>query len=381
MRFKTTIYSILPFFLVIFLSSCGSGGSFNFSESTKGEKEISVRHAQGLRIWQSAEGFRVVVRNPQDTTQILGNYFFKTVDQSAEDSLGKGLSIRVPITNAALQSTTFVSFFDKLGEIDRVDGLGYAVRNQNANMAARLKSGAAIEITSGNDLDFEQLLKLAPDVLMVYQYADSDFSRYTEEGIPVVMNMEFAESTPLGRAEWIKLVGCLTGKLKESVEIFDGIEKRYRDLRTQVAFKSSLPLVFTGSKYGSSWFAPGRDSFIAQYIRDAGGIYSFEHIEGQGSTELDFEGVVSIITQADYWGFLISSEDEFSYQQVLEMDGIYSELKAFKRGQIFVCNTAKVDYFGDAVMEPDRILADLIGVFHPDLTPDHVFHYFRPITK
>jgi iron complex transport system substrate-binding protein len=248
-------------------------------------------------------------------------------------------------------------------------------------MAARLKSGAAIEITSGNDLDFEQLLKLAPDVLMVYQYADSDFSRYTEEGIPVVMNMEFAESTPLGRAEWIKLVGCLTGKLKESVEIFDGIEKRYRDLRTQVAFKSSLPLVFTGSKYGSSWFAPGRDSFIAQYIRDAGGIYSFEHIEGQGSTELDFEGVVSIITQADYWGFLISSEDEFSYQQVLEMDGIYSELKAFKRGQIFVCNTAKVDYFGDAVMEPDRILADLIGVFHPDLTPDHVFHYFRPITK
>ncbi len=365
--------------MVVLLTSCG-GDSSDFDFSDKGfEKRLTVSHASGLRIWKISDGFRVQVRNPQDTTEIMGTYLLSQNLDSHTDSMPWTAKVQIPVKKAALNSTTFIPFFSKINQSDRIGGVTFTDMIVNEDIKSLIAAGEIVELTSGGELDYEKVLALDPDVFMAYRYGESNFQRYIDQGIPVVMNMEFLETSPLGRAEWIKLAGCLTGKYDEAVKIFERIEREYNDLRTLAGKAENQPRVFTGMTYGSNWFVQGNKSFVAQYIRDAHGIYSFEHIEGHGSREVDIESVFQVIKDADYWGMVASGE--LSYQQILDTDRRFTQFASFQKGQIFACNTSEVDYFGDAVMEPEKILADIIAIIHTDLTPTHEFHYFYPVTK
>ena len=364
--------------LLFFITSCNRDANFDFSDQGY-EKSLTINYATGLRIWKISDGFRVQVRNPQDTSEVLGTYLLSQNPDASPDSIPYTARVQIPVKNAALNSTTFVPFFSKINESNRIGGITYTDLIVNEDIKTLISAGEIVELTSGGELDYEKVLALNPDIFMAYRYGESNFERYIDKGIPVVMNMEYLETSPLGRAEWIKLVGCLTGKYDESVKIFERIEDEYTDLRELASKADSQPRVFTGMTYGSNWFAQGNKSYVAQYIRDANGIYSFEHIEGHGSKEVDIETVFQVIKDADYWGMVASGE--LSYQKILNTDKRFTQFASFKKGQIFACNTAEVDYFGDAVMEPEKILADMIAIIHTDLMPTHEFSYFSPVTR
>lgn len=357
--------------------SCGEGsGSDPAFTAPSDPIEAGIKYASGLRIHKVGDGFRVEVRNPQDTSEIIGKYRFSRRKVSAAE--GETV-VQIPVTNMALNSTTFVPFFEKLDAHEVIGGVSYANRVTNKRVKALIDEGKTLEIAGGDGIDTERLLMVDPDALMVYRYGDSNFSSIEAQGIPVVMNMEYLETTPLGRAEWVKLVGCLLDRYDEAEALYDKIEGEYLSLKDSARSADYYPVVFSGSKYDTKWFTPGGNSFVAQFIRDSGARYAFQHIEGQGNVELDFESVLSTLVKADYWGLIVSSRDEFALSSLLEMEPRYALFNSFKDGQVFVCNTAKSDYFGDAVLEPQVILADLIAVIHPGLLPGHNHTYFRPV--
>lgn len=370
---RGALFSILLFFA----ASCGEPGADPAFKAGGKAEPLSVSHSEGLRIEKTDDGFRVQVRNPRDTAEIYGTYHLSRRKQTSAG--GDETVIRIPVQRTALNSTTFVPFFEKIDAHEVITGVSYANRVTNDRVKARIDAGEAIEIAGGDGIDTERLLMSAPDVLMAYMYNASDFSKIEDLGIPVIMNMEYAESTPLGRAEWVKLVGCLTDRYEEAEELFDVIARTYSNLRDLARDADYYPVVFSGSKYESKWFTPGNRSFVAQYIRDAGARYAFQHVEGQSNVELDFESVLSTLVKADYWGLIVSDNNEFKLSSLIRMEPQYALFKSFKEGQVFVCNTAKSDYFGDAVLEPHLVLADLIGILHPDRLPGHDFNYFRPV--
>ena len=338
--------------------------------------KIKIDYARGLRIWQSGNEFRVEIRNPRDTSIHVKSYFF-----THENVSGTEASIAIPVKSAALNSTTFIAYFDKLGEAGLVSGVTFADRMMNTNLRNQVATSKTIELISGGELDFERVLLLNPDIFMAYSYGESDFSRIEKQGIPVVLNMEYLETHPLGRAEWIKLAGILTGNMNEADSIFSSLENNYRDLQARLSDKSVSPSVFTGSRYNDIWYAPGSESYIANYIRDAGGTYVFENLQGAASHEIDYESALKAISNADFWGMVTSQSEEFTMESVLKMDSFYGEFKSFRDSNIFVCNAAKTDYFGDAVMEPDVILADMIAILHPEVLPDYTGKYFRRVEQ
>ncbi len=362
----------LFFLMTVFLFGCNHNPSEKFVNPDF--QRLQIDYAQGLRIWKKADEYRVEIRNPRDTSELLETYFFTTKKVGDNSD-----SISIPVKTAALNSTTFIAYFDKLGEAGLVRGVTFSDRIMNENLLNQVETGKTSELISAGELDFEKVISLNPEVFMAYSYGDSDFSRIEEMGIPVVLNMEYLENHPLGRSEWIKLAGILTGKTQEAGRIFRTIESRYRDLKTKVALISSLPTIFTGSRYNAIWYAPGSESYIANYIRDAGGSYVFNNLEGAASHEIDYEVALKAISDADYWGMVTSQEEPFTMQSVLKMDAYYGEFKSFRDSNIFVCNAAKTDYFGDAVMEPDVILADMIAILHPNILPDYSGKYFRRV--
>lgn len=352
-------------------TGCSSSAESSENNSRPSGEFIEVRYATGFTIMKDDDGFSITVRNPQDTLEILANYRISTTADSG--------GFMAPLESFVLNSTTFAAYFDRLGINDYIKGMTYTDRVMNENLRQRIDSGEILEVISGDGLDFETVLDINPEAVLAYSFGEADFSKYDEADIPVVLLMEYKESHPLGRAEWIKVVGCLTGKSDMADSVFNEIEQAYVGIRNQAMLHSYLPSAFTGSKYGDFWYAPGRDSYVAKYIRDAGASYTFDHIEGQASAELDFESAMLRISEAEFWGMIVSSEEPFTREDVLEMNPVYENLQSFKNNRIFVCNTAEKDYFGDAVMEPHLILSDLYHIFHPreGQVPD--FHYFKPI--
>lgn len=355
-------------FLVLFGTSCQT------SQKKLAESEsyisVEVRHAAGLRIWKNDNSYKIQVRNPQDTLDIIGTYYFNISGDSAD----------IPIESFAVGSTTIASYFHKLGLNQKITGLTFTDLVLNTELQTRIKSGQITELTSGGELDFEKVLALNPDCFLTYSTGSSNLERIQEQGIDVYALPEHLESTPLGRAEWIKMVGCLSGNLDESMSAFEEIESAYRELKTRVAVVSNLPRVFTGSRYRDHWYAPGNESYIAAYIRDAGAYYTFRDIEGHGSAELDMEAALEQMSRSDYWGMVVSQDSTFTIDQLLKEDQRYAEFPSVQSGNVFVCNSKNSDYFGDGVVEPHLILADLVAIFHPNVLPNHKYIYFRPVS-
>ncbi len=272
---------------------------------------IAMRYAQGLKLWKSdAEpaSFFVEIIDPRDTSAgVLHRYAL-----SVESDSGLSATIDIPVSSAALGSTTFVPYFERIGATASIKGVSYGDRVMDTDLKARLKSGEVQELISGDRIDLERLIALKPDVFLSNDYGDMDLDRLVGLGIPSLVLTEYLEPHPLGRAEWLLLFGALTGRLDEAQRTFDDIEGAYLSVQTAVDTSAGRPRVFAGSRYGDFWYAPGGDSYLAAFFRDAGAEYVFADRRWTGNTQLDFEAALAAVADADYWGLILASPDRFT---------------------------------------------------------------------
>lgn len=279
----------------------------------------------------------------------------------------------------ATLSTTHLAYFWKLNALDAVAGTAYADWVRNEEVKARLADGSIADLSGEKEIDFELTVAKAPDALIVYPYGGADYSRFEQVDIAIVPFSEYLETHPLGRAEWIKVVGFLTGFEAEASDAFKAIETGYQDAAVRVAHAADRPIVFTGSHDNGMWYAPPGNSFIAQFIRDAGGSYLFDEVKQRGNLEMDFEVLLTRAQDADYWGKVVFEEGKLTLDDLRADDERYAALPAFQNGHVFYCNAAETDYFGDAIVEPEVILRDLIAILHPETLPEHRSRYFESV--
>ena len=74
-------------------------------------------------------------------------------------------------------------------------------------------------------------MALDPDIILISPFKRGGYDAIRNVDIPLIPHLGYKELTPLGQAEWIKVVGLLTGREKEANEVFDGIESRYNELK------------------------------------------------------------------------------------------------------------------------------------------------------
>ena len=339
---------------------------------------IPIRHAHGLKLWRSdvkPASFIVEILDPRDTSAgVLHRYVLSANPDSGTSS------ILIPVKAAALGSTTFTPYFERIGAASRIKGVSYGDRVMDEDLKARLETGDVLELNSGERIDLERLLALGSDVFLTNDYGDVDLDRLSELGVHPLVLTEYLEPHPLGRAEWVMLFGALTGRLNEAQRVFDHIETAYREVKAAVDTSAERPRVFAGSRYGDFWYAPGGNSYLATFFHDAGADYVFADRRWSGNAQLDFEAALAAVADADYWGLILASQQRFTMDQLRAMDERYTSLRAFREGKVFVCNTSKSDYFGKAILEPQYVLQDLVRIFHGD-TLGGGFRYFRPVER
>jgi len=290
--------------------------------------------------------------------------------------------IPVPVKSIVCTSTTHIPLLDYLGETNKLIGFPTTDYISSEKMRARIDSGFVAELGIDNSLNIEKLMELNPDVVMAYSITSDlgQFNKMQEAGIPVLINAEYLELNPLGRAEWIKLAGLLFGKEQEADSVFKMIEKEYIATKNKVNKVKKFPTAMSGSMYSDTWYLPGGKNYAAKLLTDAGFNYIWKDDTTSGFLTLSFESVLDKAHKSDYW---IGASNFSSLTEMKEANERYSFFKPYETANVYSYNKrigAKggSEFLELGYMRPDLILKDLVKIGHPELLPSHeLFFYFK----
>jgi iron complex transport system substrate-binding protein len=135
-----------------------------------------------------------------------------------------------------------------------------------------------------------------------------------------------------------------------------------------------------GMSWEGTWYVPGGESFVAEFIEDAGGSYVWADVNDTGSVTYDFESVFNRSQDAEYW---LSDDMTLNDMSDLEAQNpLFLNFRAAQSGNVY-SSYGKVnqgggnDYYESGLVHPDIILEDLISIFHPELLPEHELVYYK----
>ena len=225
--------------------------------------------------------------------------------------------------------------------------------------------------------DIERIIALKPETILLSPFENSGgYGKLDKLHIPIIEAADYMESSPLGRAEWMKFYGMLFGNeegksngISGSCEpkadsLFAKIEKEYLSLRAQAAGYRKGLSILTERKTGNVWYVPGGQSTIGILLKDANARYIFEDNQHSGSLAMSPEQILAKGKQVDVWAFKYFGGAPLSQAQLLqEYDG-YKALAAFNRGNIYQVDTSTVPYFELTSFHPELLLREFIILAH-----------------
>ncbi|TDE12043.1 ABC transporter substrate-binding protein [Dyadobacter psychrotolerans] len=387
-------FTIRPFLSVLIIYLLLAGCTSNTSEKTEQKSTGSKKdyYSEKLEI-KHAKGFRIKYFNNYKIVEIL-NPFEKNTDTTRYLLLQRrtvrptGFTghqvIEIPIRSLATTSSMHVGLLDFLESIEVLKGIGGTQYIYSPKVIQLIKEGKIPEVGKDQGLNEEKLVSMHPDLIMAMGSPGAGMSKYqtlADAGIPVLINSEWVETTPLARAEWVKLLAALLNKEELANRKFSVIENEYQRLATLVKQAKTKPSVISGLNTKDTWFLPSGDSYMARFFKDAGADYHWAETKATGSLALGFETVYPIALKADYWlnvGF--NSSD--SKKDILAQDSRYDDFNAYKSGHMYSYNNrvndkGANDFFESGNVNPQRVLADLIKIFHPELLPEHQLFYYK----
>ena len=374
---------LILFSIVYMMSSCNVTSKSKSDNTNINDTLNLVSYAQNFKIYSIESGFQLIIKDGfgSDKEFYIFNDTITIPDKFSDKQI-----IRTPINSAITFSSTQWSVFQKLGEIDKVKGLLESNYTTNEEILKLVAEGKITDIGMSTNVNAEKLIHLQPDLILYTPYPGIDFSHLGElSGATMLSFPDYLESHPLGRAEWMKVVGLLCGKEDVTNKWFDDVVRRYETLSERCSSVEEKPTIFSDLPFENQWYVPGGNSYIAKIFADAGGDYIWKDNESTGSLHIDAESVLLKAQQADFWRVINSYDTPFTYERLKNENELYPLFKAFENRRLLVCNVRECGYFEKSQYEPDVLLADFIYHFHPELLTDewknYTPSYFKQLVK
>ena len=367
--------------LLALLFSCGNsqnktGLNLVMGSTADSSAMIAPQYAKGFNVKYADNITLLEINDPENKE--AEQFHFALVDKSFKGEIPNGYTrLNIPIRSAICMTSLQLSNFLKLDIPELVVGITSTRHLHNQKMNQQLKEGKTHKIGIEGNFDNEVIIAINPDVIFISPFKRGGYDAIRNVEIPMIPHLGYKELTPLGQAEWIKVIGLLTGNASLANSTFEAIESRYNNLKSIVDTVKRRPTVFSGEMRGGNWYAVGGRSFLAQLFRDAGGDYFLKENEESGGVTLDYETVYTNAAHADYWRIVNSFEGEYSYNVLKEQDNRYTDFDAWKKHGVIYCNMKEVPFYEKMPIEPEVVLADFIHVFHPDVLPNHKPQYYH----
>lgn len=328
---------------------------------------IKIKYAKGLKVEYKNDGIHVTITNP---------------DPAAKASKPQHIIVRKSSSRFICTTALQLGNFEVLGLEDKIVGINSLRHIFSLAMLDQLENGKTVEIGKEGNFDLETVMRAKPDYILISASKYGGFEALKECGIPLIFHHGYKETNPLGQAEWIKLIGILTGETRRANAVFSDIEKKYNTLKEEVEAqtdKKKIPTVISGRQLRDGWYIVGGRSYMAQVFKDAGADYIMKDNKESGGVALDFEAVYAKGIHADFWQTDGSSNGTYSLQDLANEDARYATMDAFKHKKVVFCDLSQTPYRELAGVQPHFLLADFVKAFHPEILPNYTPKYYKLI--
>ncbi len=368
---KFFIQNYLFIFLLKIVVSCSTDHSSHESIQTANE----IEYAENLEIVEHKDYTLIHILDPE-THSIEKRFLIAKKSNQKKDGY---VTLEIPITSIITLSSTHIGMLSKIDATNFIKGVSNHIYVNNPDVLKRFKQGKVIELGDEGSNSMETIISSKAKLLM-YSGFGKEFShekQLEQLGITCVANYDWRENHPLGRAEWIKLYGYLTGKEKEAKSYFDQVVKEYK-ATVELAKRSNLkPTVFSGNMVGEVWHLPAGESYNAVLFRDANSKYVYADSKGTGSLDKSFEQIFRDNQKTDYW----LNPGVETKKELLDFEPRYAHFEAVKKSHVYTYTQTGNRFWELSGIEPHHVLQDLIIILHPELEDKRSLHFYKKLKE
>lgn len=391
MKIKNIIFGALVVLLVV---ACQGGKT----ASGEGGDTLQMKYAELLTIVKHNDGAytEAIIENPWKKGTTLHKYILvpkgkegdETVARLKDDirenatlQMGSHCDIvRTPLESNVVFTAPHCQLMYELGCKNAITGvcdkdyinipdIKERVKLSDGKVSTSDTDKVIIDCGSSMQPDIERIIALKPEGLFISPFENSGgYGKLDKLHIPIIETADYMETSPLGRAEWMKFYGLLFKSEERSDSLFSSIEKEYLALKAEAAKLPQGLSILTERKMGSVWYVPGGKSTMGILLKDANAKYIFADDTHSGSLAYGPERILSKGTQVDVWAFKYFGGKALSKNDLLaEYEG-YKVLKAFNSNSIYQVDTSTQPYFELTSFHPEILLREFIILAHPKAT-------------
>ncbi len=333
------------------------------------DSQDSVITAARLLSMQRTPDYTVVTVGDPWKGGVLHRYVLVPRDSTMPDNLPEGTLVRTPVQRALVYSSVHTSLMDELGAIGALRGVVDKQYFIDPFIIGGVASGKIADCGNSMNPTVEKVIDMQPDAILLSPYQDASYGQIAKLDIPIIECADYLEYDPLGRAEWVKFYGELLGKRDEADSLYQAVVSAYQNMKDKAAAAQSHPTVVTEMVINGIWNVPGGQSYMARILHDAGGRYPWAGDPNTGSLALDFNQVLAVAQDVDYWFIKWTNINSLK-----DLQGAYDlnkEMAAFQNKHVYVCDTDKSRFFDRIPFHPEVLLREFAAILHPELFPDY----------
>lgn len=337
------------------LSSCGGPSSDSEGEIRETQETQQAAQEENGLVYQSsmelqyAENFSVdyyeggyEMLGTMDGTQIL----LVPEGKEVPEGLGKDVIVLYrPVSDLYLVSS---SVMDMFRELDALSAIRFSAQKQEnwyiEEAREAMQEGRIQYAGKYNRPDYEKIVAenctLAIENRMIL-HAPEVMEKLEEFGIPVMIEYSSLEKHPLGRVEWVRFFGALTGKEEEAEQAFARQVQLLEKVVDGEKTGSSVAFFYITSN-GMVQVRRSTD-YIPKMIEFAGGSYLPQNTEdsesGRSTFNMQMEDFYQQVKDADFIIYNSSIDGGVdSVEELLDKCNVLKDFKAVQSGNVF-CTT------------------------------------------
>jgi len=275
------------------------------------------------------------------------------------------------VQRLAVTSCTHIGFLNALGALDKV------VAVCNRDLIYTPLPDSVIDLGDAMTPNMELLLQADVDAVLVSTYTqDKMIAQMQDLGLRVIPINEWQETTPLGRAAWIKTIGDVVGRRHEADSIYESVAECYE--RIHSAQSSTGPLLMTGNNFRGTWYVPAGHTYMGQLIADAGARYPYLTDTREQSIPLTLEQVLVEFREAEVW---IGSSGR-SLNELKQMDDKHTWFRAYHNGRVWnwlkqSTPSGANNFWERGAVHPEEVLEDIIRILQDEPCADSLHYALR----
>ena len=337
------------------LTGCGSPSSVSDGQTVAEQQEtkklvyessMELSYAENFSVDYYEGGYKVLTT--MDGTKILTVPEDQEIPEGIEDDT---IILQEPVSNLYLVSSGVMDMFDK---IDAIDTLRFSSQKADGwyieSAKKAMEEGSLVYAGKYSKPDYELLVSgncsLAIENTMI-QHTPKVIEMLSDFDIPTLIEYSSYENEPLGRMEWVKFFGALTGREEDAERIFGEqeqiVEKILQENQADKTGKEQQTVAFF--YITSNGLAQVRKStdYLAKMIEMAGGSYIFDNLTEESSSRstvsMQLEDFYDGAKDADYLIYNSTIDGGVkSIGELIDKFPLLADFRAVQNGHVW-CTT------------------------------------------